>query len=60
MADETGAMISRAVTSAPKPDAEFRDWVEKILRKHYQDIKTLFETTTDCDLFEKRQRDLSA
>ena len=54
---ETGSMVSRAITSAPKNDAEFRKWAERILRRQYQDIKTLFDTCTDCDLYEKKQRD---
>mgnify|MGYP003153018890 CR=1 FL=1 len=55
MAD--GAMISRGVKSVPKDDTDFRLWVEKALRQHYQDIKTLFDTCTDIDRFEKLQRD---
>lgn len=54
---ETGSMTSRAVPEVPKDPKEFRRFLQKILRQHYQDIKTLFETTTDCDLYEKRQRD---
>ena len=57
MADETGSMTSRTVGSPPKGDHEFKIWLQKILRQHYQDIKTLFDTTTDCDRFEKLQRD---
>jgi len=54
---ETGSMISRSVFEVPKDPEEQRKFLQKILRDHYQDIKTLFETTTDCDLFEKKQRD---
>ncbi len=51
-------MISRSVQDVPKDPEKFRAWLQKILRNHYQDIKTLFEQTTDNDLYEKRQRDL--
>ena len=55
----TGGMISRAVPKIPKDPNKMRESLQKILRQHFQDIKTLFETTTDCDLFEKQQRDLT-
>lgn len=54
---ETGGMISRAVPEVPKDPTKLRDFLRKILRQHYQDIKTLFDTTTDCDQYEKLQRD---
>ncbi len=60
MADETtGSMVSREVGGVPKGEAEFRVWIEKTLKQHYQDIKTLFDTCTDCDRFEKKRRDAS-
>lgn len=57
-----GVMISRAIKAMPKlkDEAAFRIWLEKTLKQHYQDIKTLFETTTDIDLYEKLQRDNTA
>lgn len=54
---ETGSMVSRAIPEVPKDPNEFRKFLQKILRQHYQDIKTLFETCTDCDQYEKLQRD---
>lgn len=50
-------MISRSIEKVPEDNKELRKFLRKILREHYQDIKTLFEQTTDYDLFEKRQRD---
>ena len=58
MAD--GTMISREVGKPPKGEKEFRVWLEKVLRDHYQDIQSLFSMCTDCDRFEKLQRDNTA
>ena len=60
MADgTTGSMVSREVGGVPKDEAAFRVWIEKTLKQHYQDIKTLFDTCTDCDRVEKIIREAS-
>ena len=58
MADEntTGTMISRAIQQVPDDPNEMKKFLRRTLRDHYQDIKTLFETCTDCDIFEEKQR----
>lgn len=37
-----GEMVSRAVTQIPEGKNAFRVWLEKILRKHYLDIKRIY------------------
>ncbi len=54
---ENSSMISRSVPAVPKDDVELRQYIEKILENHYQDIHTLFSMTTDCDRYEKLQRE---
>ena len=60
MSDTTGVMVSRAVKAIPTDTEKQKVWLEKTLDQHFQDIKTLFDTCTDCDRFEKLQRDNSA
>lgn len=60
MANETGSMTSRAVPKVPEDPKEFRKFLQKVLNQHYQDIKALYNMTTDCDKFEKLQRDNTA
>jgi hypothetical protein len=50
-------MISKPVPELPKDPEQQRRFIQRILNEMYQDIKTLFETTTDYDLFEKKQRE---
>jgi ferredoxin-fold anticodon binding domain-containing protein len=52
-------MLSRAIQKIPEDNKELRKFLRKVLQDHYKDIKILFEQTTDNDLFEKHQRDLS-
>lgn len=52
-----GPMVSRSVPAIPEGKAEMRRYIEKILKDHYNDIKNLYDMTTDCDLTEKLQRD---
>jgi len=62
MSEDSGVMISRSVPAVPDPQKnprEFKVWIEKTLQNHYIDIKTLFDTTTDTDLYTKLQRDNS-
>lgn len=54
----TGFMISRDVQKIPEDNKALRVFLRKVLRDHYNDIKTLFEQTTDNDLLEKHRRDL--
>jgi len=54
---ETGSMISRAVTKVPEDPKELNKFLLKVLNQHYRDIKTLFDTCTDCDRYEKLMRD---
>ena len=60
MADTSGTMISRAVTSVPEDPQKLRLFIKSVLSEHYQDIKTLFDQCTDNDRFEKLQRDNKA
>jgi len=57
MADTSGSMISRAIQRIPEDPKELRIFLQRILTEHYKDIKTLFDTCTDCDKYEKLQRD---
>lgn len=57
---ELGSMVSRAVPKLPENPKEMSREIRAILRKHYQDIQTLFAMTTDCDRFEKLRRDNEA
>lgn len=57
---ELGVMVSRAVPNLPENPKEMSRELRQILRQHYQDIQTLFAMTTDCDRFEKLQRDNEA
>jgi len=50
-------MITTPITDVPKDPEQQRRFIQKKLSEIYQDIKTLFETTTDYDLFEKKQRE---
>jgi len=50
-------MISRAVPKIPEKPSQMSTVLQEILRQHYQDIQTLFAMTTDCDRYEKLQRD---
>lgn len=56
--DQTaGGMTSRAIPKVPEDPKELARFLKKILTNHYRDIATLFAMTTDCDAFEKKQRD---
>lgn len=35
-------MISSGIANAPEPYEEFRIWVERYLRQHFQDLRDLF------------------
>jgi len=54
---ELASMISRAVPKISENPSQMRTEIQKILRQHFQDIQTLFAMTTDCDRYEKLQRD---
>jgi len=47
-------MRSKAVSPAPKDPERFMRWVEQHLRDHAEDIRDLYEMTTDCDLQEEQ------
>lgn len=42
MSDSTGEMVSRAIPNVPDDPGELGRFLAKVLRAHYQDIKTLF------------------
>jgi len=50
-------MLTNPIIEVPKDPEQQRVFIQKKLRELYQDVKTLFETTTDYDLFEKKQRE---
>lgn len=54
---ELGSMVSRAIPKLPENPKDMSREVQRILRKHYQDIQTLFAMCTDCDRLEKLRRD---
>jgi len=54
---ENASMISRSIPKVPEDPKELHRFLRKVLRDHYQDLHTLFSTCTDCDRYEKLQRD---
>lgn len=54
---ENASMISRAIPNLSEKPKDMSREIREILRQHYQDIHTLFAMCTDCDRYEKHQRD---
>jgi len=53
----SGNMISRPVVKIPTDPMQRDTYLQRVLNDMYQDIKTLFDTTTDNDRIEKLRRD---
>lgn len=52
-----GTMVSRSIQKVPTDPQELARYLTRVLTNHYQDIEALYAMTTDCDLYEKKQRD---
>lgn len=52
-----GTMVSRSVQKVPTDPQELQRYLTRVLTSHFQDIEQLYSMTTDCDAFEKKQRD---
>ena len=50
-------MVTTPISEIPKDPDQQRRFIQQKLREMYQDLQTLFNTTTDYDLCEKKQRE---